>query len=62
MAVQNRQERGVGYKVFSSRLPAQEYERLCDYAWNKRLTLAAAIANLLTAAMEAEEEGGGEIR
>jgi hypothetical protein len=54
MPVLKRQE-SLGARVaFTSRLSGEKYKELEDFAWNKRLTLAAAIARLLDKALKAE--------
>lgn len=57
MAVVQRQERGARYKCFSSRLRPELYDELNDWAWEHRLSLAAASALLLVKALEAEKGG-----
>ena len=55
MAVQERQQRGGGYKCFSSRLPGDIYETVNDWAWERRISLAKACSILLRKAIEAEQ-------
>ncbi len=55
MAVQERQERGAGYKCFSSRLPGDIYEAVNDWAWEHRISLAKACSILLSKAIGAEQ-------
>lgn len=54
MAVRERGKGGEGYHSFSSRLPADLYKDLNDWAWENRLTLAAACGYLLEKALRAE--------
>ena len=61
MAVRERGKGGEGYHSFSSRMPADTYKDLNDWAWENRLTLAAACAELLQKALHAER-GGKYIR
>ncbi len=55
MAVQQRQERGAGYQCFSSRLKADIYNTLNDWAWEHRMSLAMACSTLLSKAIAAEQ-------
>ena len=57
MAVRERNKVGEGYKSFSSRMPADTYKDLNDWAWENRLTLAAACSELLQKALKAERGG-----
>lgn len=57
MAVRVRGKGGEGYKAFSSRMPAETYKDLNDWAWENRLTLAAACSELLQKALTAERGG-----
>lgn len=54
MAVRERGKGGEGYHSFSSRMPADTYKDLNEWAWENRLTLAAACAELLEKALRAE--------
>ena len=54
MAVQQRQEKGSGYHLFSSRLKEDVYNQLNDWAWENRLTFARACSVLLAKAIAAE--------
>lgn len=54
MAVQTRQKRGGNYVTFSSRLVPELYERLNDWAWERRTSMAAAAAILIEKALASE--------
>ena len=54
MAVRERGKGGEGYHSFSSRMPADTYKDLNGWAWENRMTLAAACAELLEKALKAE--------
>ena len=56
MAVQERQKRGESYKGFSARLPETQYNKLEDYAWNNRISLARAISILIEIALNTENQ------
>lgn len=57
MAVQQRQARGAGYQSFSSRLQADVYNAVNDWAWERRMTFARACSVLLGKAIAAEMGG-----
>lgn len=54
MAVREKGRGGEGYHGFSSRLPADVYLDLNEWAWENRLTFAAACSELLEKAIKAE--------
>lgn len=62
MAVRVRGKGGEGYHSFSSRLPADTYGDLNEWAWENRMTLAAACAELLEKALRAERGADYERR
>lgn len=54
MAVRQRAKGGEGFHSFSSRMPNEVYADLNDWAWEQRLTLAAACGKLLQKALATE--------
>ncbi len=54
MAVRERAKGGDGFHSFSSRMPEAVYKDLNDWAWERRLTLAAACGMLLQKALATE--------
>ena len=54
MAVRKRGKGGEGYHSFSSRMPLDIYKDLNEWAWENRMTMAAACAELLEKALKAE--------
>ena len=60
MAVRKRAKGGDGYHSFSSRMPKQVYDDLNEWAWENRISLAAACGMLLGKAVAAER--GGEYK
>lgn len=54
MAVRQRAKGGAGQHSFSSRMPEEVYTDLNDWAWEQRITLAAACGKLLQKALATE--------
>jgi hypothetical protein len=55
MAVQERQPRGVKYKSSGIRMPEDKYKAIEDFAWERRLSMSAAISMLIGKALAAEK-------
>ena len=60
MAVRERAKGGAGQHSFTSRIPDKDFTDLNEWAWENRLTLSAAVSELLQKALVAER--GGEYR
>lgn len=57
MAILQRMPQGTNVQQFSSRIPKKTYKAVSDWAYENRLSFAAAISILLGKAIESERYG-----
>ena len=62
MAARERQTGLGGGRAFTARIPYENYKEIEDYAWERRLTFAAAVSHLLLKAIAIENEAEENVK